>query len=129
MPLHSPTTRQDDAANLSAILEGTPWALNEAAIRAEAVRIVRETSVPIVLCDRDVGAGPWQETMAALIAARRGACVILLSIVADQYLWDEVIRLGGFDVLTRPFQKEQVLAMLMFAYTHWKTSWPKSSVV
>jgi hypothetical protein len=27
-------------------------------------------------------------------------------------------------VLTRPFCKTQMLSMLEFAHTHWKTGWP-----
>ena len=29
-----------------------------------------------------------------------------------------------FDILTRPFRRDQTLAMLDFAYTHWKADWP-----
>jgi FixJ family two-component response regulator len=64
--------------------------------------------------------------MRRLIKTRRGACVVLLSSVADQYLWDEVVHQGGFDLLTRPFRKEQVLSTLMFAYAHCRTPWPKT---
>jgi FixJ family two-component response regulator len=50
--------------------------------------------------------------------------VILLSSVSDPYLWDEVAKRGGFDVLTRPFQRKAVLSMLVFAHPHCRTSWP-----
>lgn len=120
------SAQRDDARNLQTVLDGTLWSVIEAENRTEAVRRLKEKEVSIVLCDRDFGDAPWQQTMQELIAARRGVCVILLSGVADQYLWDEVVRLGGFDVLTRPFQREQVISLLMFAYTHWKTRWPKT---
>jgi DNA-binding NtrC family response regulator len=120
------SAHKEDGQNLRTILDGTVWSVTESGDHSEALRRLKEKEVSIVLCDRNWGDTPWQQTMQDLIAARRGACVILLSNVADQYLWDEVVRLGGFDVLTRPFQREQVTSLLMFAYTHWKTKWPKT---
>jgi FixJ family two-component response regulator len=49
--------------------------------------------------------------------ARRNVCVIVLSNEADAHLSDEVVRCGGIDLLTRPFKRQQVLPMLVFAYT------------
>jgi FixJ family two-component response regulator len=42
----------------------------------------------------------------------------VLSNEADAHLSDEVVRCGGFDLLTRPFKRQQVLPMLVFAYTY-----------
>ncbi len=91
---------------------------------AAAVDSLKRTGFPIVLCDRDLAGGEWQDTLRLLHSVRDRPCVILLSNVADEYLWNEVVRRGGFDVLTRPFRKEQVVSMLEFAYTYWKTAWP-----
>jgi PleD family two-component response regulator len=49
---------------------------------------------------------------------RRDVCVILVSSESPAPLSAEVVRCGGFDVLARPLQRGQVLAMLLFAYTH-----------
>ena len=116
--------QEQDGPNLESILEGTPWRVMAAGNLAQAEQILRDLDPPIVLCDRDLLGSSWQENVRSLAAARRGACVILLSNVSDQYLWDEVVQRGGFDVLTRPFEKQPVLSMLIFAYTHCRTSWP-----
>ena len=116
--------QQDDRRDLEVILRGSPWKLIAAGGRAEAEGILQQLDVPIVLCDRDLSGEPWQNTVRALVASRSGACVILVSNVTDQYLWDEVVKRGGFDVLTRPFESQAVLSMLNFAHTHCQTSWP-----
>ena len=118
------SSQQDDRRDLEAILKGSPWRLIAAAGCAEAEWAIHCLEVPIVLCDRDFSGAPWQESVRALVEARTGACVILLSNVTDQYLWDEVVKRGGFDVLTRPFEKQAVLSMLNFAHTHCRTGWP-----
>ena len=63
------------------------------------------------------------------VAANPRVCVILLSSVADQYLWEEVVHSGGFDLLTRPFRQEHVLSKLSFAYSHWRGRWPIAKIV
>jgi response regulator of citrate/malate metabolism len=49
--------------------------------------------------------------------------VILVSRVTDTYLWEEVVRMGGFDVVAKPFRKDTVEQVLTFALNHWKTGW------
>jgi FixJ family two-component response regulator len=112
IPLHLVTSRSEDAAELNEILAGTSWELAQEAAQ-------------IVLLDHDPD---WRESMKRLIHSHRNACVVLLSNVTDQYLWEEVVQQGGFDILTRPFHKEQVLSTLLFAHAHCRTPWPTKTV-
>jgi DNA-binding NtrC family response regulator len=106
----------DDLRDLESVLAGTPWVVVDAE-PPEIENVVREAAVPIVLCDRDQS-DCWRKTIRALMKARRNVCVIVLSNEADAHLSDEVVRCGGFDLLTRPFKRQQVLPMLVFAYTY-----------
>jgi AmiR/NasT family two-component response regulator len=96
----------------------------QAANWSDMVKLARQVDAPVVLCDHDLPGVEWQKGIPQLVSASNTPCLILLSDVSDPYLWEELVRHGGFDVLARPFQREQVLAMLDFAYTHWKTRWP-----
>ena len=73
--------------------------------------------MPIVICGRDQS-NCWRKTIRTLTKARRNVCVIVLSNEGEAHLSDDVIRDGGFDLLTRPFKRHQVLPMLVFAYTY-----------
>jgi hypothetical protein len=105
----------DDRSSLESVLAGTPWVVVEADL-LEIENVVREAAVPIVICGRDES-NCWRKTIRALMKARRNACVIVLSNEASTHLSDEVAGCGGFDLLTRPFRRQQVLPMLVFAYT------------
>ena len=107
---------EDDRSSLESVLAGTPWVVVDAA-PSEVEHVVREATVPIVICDRDQSDG-WRQTISALTKVRRNVCVIVLSNedVGDRN--DEVLRHGGFDLLSRPFNRQQVLPMLLFAYTY-----------
>jgi DNA-binding NtrC family response regulator len=106
---------EDDRNSLEDVLAGTPWVVVEAD-PPEIENVVREAAVPIVIFDRD-RSDCWRARIRALIKARRDVCVIVLTNQADAYLNDEVARWGGFDLLTRPFNRQHVLPMLLFAYT------------
>ena len=113
----------DDVASLRGILEHSRWTLVHATTWTAALGAQQESGFPIVLYDRDLSGVPWHEGVRLMMRAGHPPAVILLSNVADPYLWDKVVQAGGFDVLTRPFRREETLAMLDFAYTHWRTSW------
>lgn len=126
IPLLIVTSHAEDVEELKAILHGTPWEVTDASHLDDPTAALRGAAIPIVLFDRDAAGPCWQASIQRLIKCRRGICVLLLSSVADQYLWDEVVHHGGFDLLTRPFRKDQVRSTLMFAYAHCKTPWPKT---
>jgi FixJ family two-component response regulator len=126
IPVLIVTSHAEDVEELTSILTETPWDLTDASHLQDPSTALKGAAVPILLFDRDTPGESWQVAMKRMIKSRRGACVVLLSSVADQYLWDEVVHQGGFDLLTRPFRKEQVLSTLMFAYAHCRTPWPKT---
>jgi DNA-binding NtrC family response regulator len=126
IPLLIVTSRAEDVRELKLLLSETPWELTGISHLEDADAALKGAAVPILLFDRDSSGATWQSTMKRFIKLRRGACVVLLSNVSDQYLWEEVIQHGGFDLLTRPFRKEQVLSTLVFAYAHCRTPWPKT---
>jgi FixJ family two-component response regulator len=126
IPLLMVTSRAEDVKDLLALLLETPWELTAISSLDEAAAALKAAHVPILLFDRDTNGAPWQSTMKRLIHSRRNACIVLVSSVSDQYLWDEVVQQGGFDLLTRPFRREQVLSTLMFAYAQCRTPWPKA---
>ena len=85
------------------------WSLDFVPTCEAAVRLLRSRQFEVILCDRDLPGCEWRQAMEALVANSRGACVILTSPVNDDYLWQEVLQRGGYDVLTRPLQEERVL--------------------
>jgi DNA-binding NtrC family response regulator len=123
-PILLASAREDDVVSLQKILLDSNWTAVVVAAWADALEAQGRMNFPIVLCDRDLTGLRWHEGVRAMMRARLRPTVILLSNVADPYLWDELVQVGGFDVLPRPFRREETLAILNFAFTHWKTRWP-----
>lgn len=71
----------------------------------------------ILVYDRDLSDGDWRTAMSKLIALYPSIYVLLASTVTDQYLWNEVIRYGGYDVVLKPFRAEEMRRTVNFAST------------
>jgi len=63
----------------------------------------------------------WQTNIFRLATCWGHPCVVAIADGSSPVLWDEVVRHGGFDVLTRPLSKPDILSTLDFAYIHWKS--------
>jgi PleD family two-component response regulator len=87
--------------------------------RAES--IFRIESVPIVLCDCDTLNINWRDAFRIIRRSDPSRCVILCSKADDDYLWHEVVRRGGYDIIGRPLREEQVVRTVKFAWAFWKT--------
>jgi FixJ family two-component response regulator len=81
----------------------------------------------IILLDRDLTESGWRESMIALAESSPGACIMLASQVMDGYLWNEVVRHGGYDVLAKPLREPDVSRALRLAWSYWSSANPPRS--
>ena len=93
----------------------------EASHWTDALRLNEQGGFSVALCDRDLPGMDWKEGVRRLHLGPQSPATILLSSVADPYLWEALVSAGAFDVLTRPIRCSEAEAMIRFAYTHWKT--------
>jgi DNA-binding NtrC family response regulator len=127
IPIVLASSRDHDRASLEVALSGTPWVPVPATNKQEVLESLHYAAVPIVLCDAVFDRLPWRTMLRGVLRIRRRACMILLTDDSNPQLSTEVVRTGGFDLLTRPFEKEQVLATLISAYTQCGVHRPASA--
>jgi DNA-binding NtrC family response regulator len=112
---------QHDRGVLANLPEQATFQLHFAESREEACAAANRLAAPVILFDRDWPGGEWRSTVQSLAAASPHACVILISGVADDYLWQELIRSGGYDVVTKPLRAENVARVMKLALSYWKS--------
>ncbi len=118
------TASTSEAILVNEILLGTGWQLIVADNLEEAAVFVSTQPACIVLLDRDLAGVDWRTAVRRLA---NGHCrVILASFVADDYLWEEVIHCGGYDVLAKPFREDEVIHMIQFAWAALTRSLPSA---
>ena len=52
---------------------------------------------------------------ARLARAKASSVLVVTSRIADEWLWAEVLNLGGYDVLAQPFDREEVTRVVRSA--------------
>ena len=104
-----------DLIALLGILNDTDWTLYWNTSRADAVETLRRRPVNVVLCDRDLPDGSWKDVLAATSALASPPPVIVTARFANERLWAEVLNLNGYDVLTKPFDADEVMREIIQA--------------
>jgi DNA-binding NtrC family response regulator len=110
-----------DAADrdlLSAAAARNQWSISFAHSYEESRDSLEKKQAAIVLCDRDLVQPDWGLAVQSLAACSPGACILLVSKVADEYLWNEVVRCGGYDILSKPLQEAEVERAVKLACTY-----------
>ena len=109
-----------DRIQLREILCQEKWKLQEASNCCEALALMCDQSVPVLLCERDLADGDWEELLNAAARLPAPPNLIVFSRLADASLWAQVLNLGGFDVLMTPFEPEEVLRVTFAAWSRWE---------
>ncbi len=109
-----------DLELLRAIFGHSNWTLYTATTLAEAVDLLRYNSIPVVICERDLPDGTWKDVLASAGSFPRPPHVLVTSRLADERLWAEVLNIGGYDVLAKPFVPAEVFRTISLAWLNWK---------
>jgi DNA-binding response OmpR family regulator len=111
-----------DCQLLSRMATERGWAVYFAGTCGQAWDLLRQEKASIVLCDRDFPGTEWRDVIQLMSSAPQSVYVVLLSRVADDYLWNEVIRRGGYDLLPTPLREEEVLRAIRLGWSYWNSS-------
>ena len=105
---------------LSGILEGAsrPLAVLHSPDCGQALAHLADSSISVVICETLLPDGSWKDLLACMARAEASSVLVVTSKVADEWLWAEVLNLGGYDVLAKPLDREEVRRSLQLAWQH-----------
>ena len=116
--------RQEPARRVLALtnsplaVQGQWWVRNTQSV-PEAISLLESEKIPIVLFDRDLPDTDWRTILTAMAKSSPDTCILLTSRVCDDYLWKEVVRCGGYDVIPKPLTELTVEHTLQKAWAYW----------
>jgi DNA-binding NtrC family response regulator len=110
----------DDHRSLTRILQHSKWKYCAARSRAEALTFLRDNAVPVLICESDLIDGTWRDLLDRTTHMQHAPLLIVTSRSADDALWAEVLNLGGYNVLAKPFDSREVFHVVANAWLHWK---------
>lgn len=85
----------------------------------DACGILLQSFVPVVISDRNLPDGCWKHILGAAESSEHPPHLVVASQLADAHLWAEVLNLGGYDVLAKPFDATEVTLVVESAVRNW----------
>ena len=132
-PSQHETPLADDAIPVLAVIPDRPdrqyldeiacrahWSLEFVPTLDSGKEALRHAVKPVIICDRDLPGCHWRQAIEVLVASAPGSVVLLASSHDEESLWEEVVRVGGYDVLRKPFDFDRVTHKVHFAWMYWK---------
>ena len=105
-----------DHATVAEAMRPEKWTFYRASTLTRAQTLLAVVGFNLVICERDL---PWKDLLAEVLTLPRPPFFIVTSRLADDCLWAEALNLGAYDVLAKPFQREEVRRSLSFAAIRW----------
>jgi len=102
---------------LSALFHKSGWTIGRARTCQEGVAFARTNLAAVAVCEESLPDGFWHDAAAAFKSLPNAPALIVLG--NDPSLGDEVLALGGFDVLVRPLRESDVVWTIASAWHAW----------
>jgi DNA-binding NtrC family response regulator len=110
----------DDYFSLQAVFNHSKWELYKTDSLASALSVIRRREIGVVICERNLSQGnTWIDMLEGLRLLRAAPALIVASRHADERLWAEALNLGAYDVLTKPFDRKELVRSVSMAWLHW----------
>ena len=97
------------------------WQIGLADTIESATDQIASHNCAIFIVDRDCLEPDWRISVERLAKAPGGPCVVFVSQVVDRYLFDEVVKHGGFDIIPKPIDPGTLLRTARLAIAYWKS--------
>lgn len=113
---------QDDSLRHSLFALGHVyrWEVLSAATRDEAVAILRQRQIPLVICD-EAAPEDWRKTVRTIAFLPQSTCILLASAASSDELQRELGRHHGYNVIAKPLRFQEVADRVSFAWSWYKS--------
>ncbi len=111
---------EDDHTFLRNIFSHSNWRLHNARNWREARAVLAHNPTPVVICESVLEDANWQDVLLSLSRMPDSPVLIVSERLADERLWAEVLNLGGYDVLMKPFDVAEVFRVVSLAWLSWR---------
>lgn len=114
---------EDDRLLMHDIFRRLGWRLFEAQDRRKGLEYLESHPVQVVLAESHAPRWHWKRVLGDLRRLTHPPQLIVTSRAADESLWAEVLNVGGYDVLARPLEKDEVERVVAAARRRY--DWPE----
>ena len=123
------TPHPEDLNSLRQILHHRDGCLSLCTSVGDAAERAATLQPAILICERDLPDGTWKDVLDRLQSIVHPPLLLVVSRHADESLWAEVLNLGGYDVLLKPFDRSEVTRVIDMAWRQWVSANDQPPVV
>lgn len=109
---------ENDRTLLREIFQAAGWRLFEARDRRRAMQFLERNPVHVVLAESELPNWNWKKIFYDLRRLAQPPQLVVASRTADDYLWSEVLNIGGYDVLPQPLERDETERVIAAARRH-----------
>ena len=113
---------EEDHLSLQRICSHSNWKLHQARNYWEALACLETNQISVIISECEVPPYNWRDLLNHLADGYHSPRLIVTSWYADNRLWAEVLKAGGFDVLPKPFEPRELFRVVSLASRTWKES-------
>jgi DNA-binding response OmpR family regulator len=122
------TPHPEDLNSLCQFLHQRDGCLSLSTSVRDAVEQAAIIQPAILICERDLPDGTWKDVLDRLQSMAKAPLLLVVSRHADESLWAEVLNLGGYDVLLKPFDRSEVTRVIGMAWRQWAATNEEATV-
>jgi DNA-binding NtrC family response regulator len=108
-----------DHLSLQTLIADSTWILYKARELVSALVLLQQHDIAVVVCERDLLPGSYIDVLEHISALRNAPSLIVASRLADERLWAEALNLGAWDVLAKPFDRNELVRSVKSGWQHW----------
>jgi DNA-binding response OmpR family regulator len=110
---------EEDQGSLQAIIRHSTWNLLHARDLRSGLDLLQQHQISVVLSELVLLPGTWIDLLDGMNSLPHPPALIVTSKLADDHLWSVALNLGAWDVLAKPFDREEVIRSLKSGWQHW----------
>ena len=110
----------EDWECLLRIFQQTNWTLYRAKDYKEAFEMLRSLPIAVLVTEEQLPGGHTWLDMLTLNSPTGPTRIIVTTPFQNDVLWGQVLNLGGYDVLMKPFDSAEVIRVISLAWLSWR---------
>ncbi len=110
-----------DRETVAEFARSNSWDLTVVGTFNEGLSFSANRNAAVVILDRDLPGKDWRSAVRSFAQSRATPCIILASSVMDDYLFEEIVKQGGFDTIAKPIRTDELRRIGGLAIKYWKS--------
>ena len=96
------------------------WSMRQLQTCQQALVFLRQNHLPLVISWCEMPDGNWKDLLRQLPLLTKPPLLAVSYQPTGRCFWSEVISLGGYDILVKPFGASDVFRLVSLAWENWK---------